>query len=68
MYCDFIVTEAFQSKGFKSHLANCDLYYCDLRLFAASLITIICIWNKCLHSFFSVLISVWNGYELFYVV
>ncbi len=33
MYCDFIVSEAFRSKGFKLHLTNCDLYYCDLRLF-----------------------------------
>ncbi len=24
MHCDFIVSEAFQSKGLKSHLADCD--------------------------------------------
>ena len=56
MYCDFIVLEAFRSKGVKLHLTNCDLYCCDLRLLRFSpililililiLIPIICLKNK----------------------
>ncbi len=50
VYCDFIVSEAFRSKGVKSYLMNCDLYCCDLRLLWFSpiliLIPIICLKNK----------------------